>query len=101
MDQDGAGEHVHSLPGGLILVRDDLPGAVSPSASSRLPGREAKAGQSDARLTLVVIDQVDAFAGRLPPAWGGGPVARREWVAISSAACWGSTSQGACPPGSS
>lgn len=27
MDQDGAGEYVVSLPGGLILVRDDLPGA--------------------------------------------------------------------------
>ena len=32
---------------------------------------------------------------------GRGPVVRREWVAISSAACWGSTSQGACPLGTS
>ena len=76
---------------------------VSPSASSRLPDREARAGHSDARLTLVVIDQVGAFAGRLSPGAGPrcGPVARREWVAISSAACWASTSQGACPPGTS
>src|SRR5262249_43582213 len=77
---------------GMISGRE-----FSLSASSRLPGREARAGPSDARLTLVVIDQADAVAGRLWPAWGRGPVVRREWVAISSAACWGSTSQGACP----
>jgi hypothetical protein len=27
MDRDGAGERVVWLPGGLVLVRDDLPGA--------------------------------------------------------------------------
>jgi DNA-binding CsgD family transcriptional regulator len=50
-----------------------------------------------------VADQVDAFACRLSPSAGPrcGPVARCEWVAISSAACWASASQGACPPGTS
>jgi hypothetical protein len=39
MYPDGDGEHVHSLPGGPILVR------VSPPASSRLPEREARLGK--------------------------------------------------------
>jgi hypothetical protein len=30
VDQDGAEDPVHSLPGGPILVRDDLPGAGQP-----------------------------------------------------------------------
>jgi hypothetical protein len=30
MDQDGAGKHVRSLPGGMILVLGDLPGAGRP-----------------------------------------------------------------------
>ena len=50
---------------------------------------------------VVVADQGDAFAGRLWPSVGVrcGPVVR--WVAISSATCLASMSQGACPPGTS
>jgi hypothetical protein len=45
--------------------------------------------------------QVDASGYRLSLGVGVrcGSVARCEWVAISSAAWWASTSQGACPPG--
>ena len=48
-----------------------------------------------------VAGQAGAFACRLSPGAGVrcGPVARCAWVAISSAACWASASQGACPAG--
>lgn len=50
---------------------------------------------------LVVAGQAGALACRLSLDAGvsRGSVARYEWVAISSAACWASMSQGACPPG--
>ena len=78
-----------------------------PSAPASRPGRTRRArGQGPCvqpPCRLCAVDQVDAFACRLSPGAGlrCGPVARCEWVAISSAACRASTSQGACPPGTS